>query len=63
MARKGLSGTSMGAYETSAAWNKRQRKKAKRFDARCKRLSGSVRTRMMTPEEWEAGRRADDSDS
>lgn len=62
MARKGISGTSMGAYETSAAWRKRQRKKAERFDARCKRLSGSVRSRMMTPEEREAYRRADGPD-
>ena len=58
MARKELSGTSMGAYETSAAWRKRQRKKAERFDARRKRLSGSARSRMMTPEEWEVYRRA-----
>ena len=62
MARTGLSGTSMGACETSTAWRKRQRKKAERFDARCKRLSGSVRSR-MTPEEWEARRRVNDSDA
>lgn len=53
MALKGTSGTSMGSYEMSDRWKKKQRNKAKRFDAYCKRQNGPVRVTKLTPEEIE----------
>lgn len=43
MALKGSSGGSLGAYETSPTWRKKQREKTKRFDKYCERRSGPVR--------------------
>ena len=53
MPAKGTTGGSLGAYEITLAGRKRQREWAKRFNARCKRLSGPVTVRKMTPEEME----------
>lgn len=53
MPAKGTTGGSLGACEITPVGRKRQREWAKRFDARCKRLSGPVTVRKMTPEEME----------
>lgn len=53
MLAKGTTGGSLSACEITPAGRKRQREWAKRFDARCKRLSGSITVRKMTPEEME----------
>ena len=46
---KGITGGSLGAYEYSEKWRKKQKNKAERFNAKCKKLSGEVRVRKMTP--------------
>lgn len=51
MGNKGAIGGSMNARETTAKWQKKQQQKAARFDERCKKLSGPVKTRQMKPEE------------
>lgn len=53
MPAKGTTGGSLGAYEITPAGRKRQREWAKRFDARCRRLSRPVTVRKMTPEEMD----------
>lgn len=44
MARKGITGGSLGTYETSPTWRKRQRERARRYEEYCKRKSGPVKT-------------------
>ena len=55
MAHKGITSGSLGAYETSPAWHKRQKKKTKRYEEYCKRKSGpATTTRTGSPEKHES---------
>ncbi|WP_225749136.1 hypothetical protein [Paraeggerthella sp. Marseille-Q4926] len=48
---KGTNGTQMNSIEVTPAGRKRQQNKAKRFEQRCRKMSGPVKTRKLTPEE------------
>ena len=58
----GAMGTSLGSYEYSPEWFKKQARKRKNFEAKCKRLSGPVRTRQLTEEELERVRKGETLD-
>lgn len=55
----GSLGTSLGSYEYSPEWFKKQARKRKNFEAKCKRLSGPVRTRQLTEEELDRVRKGE----